>query len=547
MARVLVVIFLVLGLVVGVVVVSRGIKNRISKASNILPSIPQTCPNTSCSYNFECISGNCIQCGSQDIFPPINQSTIREYAIKRGLLVGVLYQSGKMENDGKLSILTNEYNALIGSTFRVWPEENSFDFSLLDQAIGIARQNNMRVMGVPLIFQDRTAPPWLGFYDWQNDKLDPNCGGWLTRSDRFTRLSSVMERLIQESMRHGGNDVYVWEVVNEPLRNVGDTCWGKVFGEEYVYKAFRYAQEVNGNALLMLNDGFYPGGVDKDRVDRLFGIIARVKSRGLKLDVVGSEMHLNLDKLRPTYVDEFKYLLEKANQSGLQVMVTEMDVYQGNTQGLTPAQINAKFEKQKEVYKKIVAACLEYTNCTGFYTWGMTDKYTWLKTRPESPFPDAKPLLFDENYQKKPAYYGVMEAFREDNTRSCVAEATPTPIVTPAQTVKPTPIQTSTPTPKAATPTPKLNISTPTTKAVNATPTNTNIPIASKSPTSIMPSKDISKSNDNSNMKKYVNYQYTKDTFLQYFDDVYNYLIEGVIVPIFERLGKIKLLITEAF
>jgi hypothetical protein len=30
-----------------------------------------------------------------------------------------------------------------------------------------------------------------------------------------------------------------------------------------------------------------------------------------------------------------------------------------------------------------------------------------------NPHPDAKPLLFDEEYRKKPAYFGVLQALQE--------------------------------------------------------------------------------------------------------------------------------------
>ena len=45
--------------------------------------------------------------------------------------------------------------------------------------------------------------------------------------------------------------------------------------------------------------------------------------------------------------------------------------------------------------------CLEADNCTAFIIWA-TDKYTWLHDHLNDP--EADPLIFDENYQPKPAY-----------------------------------------------------------------------------------------------------------------------------------------------
>jgi endo-1,4-beta-xylanase len=46
-------------------------------------------------------------------------------------------------------------------------------------------------------------------------------------------------------------------------------------------------------------------------------------------------------------------------------------------------------------------------------TWGIADKYSWLRTSDWKNLPNAKPVLFDESYMKKPAYYGVLQALKE--------------------------------------------------------------------------------------------------------------------------------------
>ncbi|MGH7489042.1 MAG: endo-1,4-beta-xylanase, partial [bacterium] len=48
----------------------------------------------------------------------------------------------------------------------------------------------------------------------------------------------------------------------------------------------------------------------------------------------------------------------------------------------------------------------------------LSDKDTWLASKQMNPHPDAKPDLFDERNQKKPAYYGVLEALREAATKN---------------------------------------------------------------------------------------------------------------------------------
>lgn len=64
-------------------------------------------------------------------------------------------------------------------------------------------------------------------------------------------------------------------------------------------------------------------------------------------------------------------------------------------QGLGHAQAND--------YSNVVKACLAVSRCTSSITvWGVTDKYSWRAS--------GTPLLFDGNYNKKPAYHAVLSA-----------------------------------------------------------------------------------------------------------------------------------------
>jgi endo-1,4-beta-xylanase len=68
---------------------------------------------------------------------------------------------------------------------------------------------------------------------------------------------------------------------------------------------------------------------------------------------------------------------------------------------------------QQVRFHDIVTACMSQAACTAVTFWGVTDKYSWLNsvtdlgcTGSETP----RPLLLDNNYNKKLAYTGVMNA-----------------------------------------------------------------------------------------------------------------------------------------
>ena len=56
-------------------------------------------------------------------------------------------------------------------------------------------------------------------------------------------------------------------------------------------------------------------------------------------------------------------------------------------------------------------------------TWGLTDKHTWWDNFEPQNAPH-QPLPLDRNFQKKPAYWGLHEAFDNDSdvTDSLVGE-----------------------------------------------------------------------------------------------------------------------------
>ena len=334
---------------------------------------------------------------ARDLNGSEEKETLRYYADKAGFLVGNVIQ-GRFWNRDPLfkPTLSREFNLGISIVFMRWtqPERGRFEFSSMDDDIRFAKEHNMKLLGDCLVYRPDTAATWLHLQQG-------NCGGWSAGE-----LDRILKDYIQTVVRHGADAYLVWEVVDEPTAPGYNGCWSRVLGrDEYIAKAFRYAHEANPNALLLLNDTFGQGGIDRGRAKEFFSLVRRLKSNGVPIDVVGTEMHLELRQLRPTYIEEFKDFLQQAREAGVQVYVTEMDVYQGGTDLSDP------FAKQKEVYYNVVHTCLQDSDCKAFIPFGINDHYTWLVTH--KGLTDAKPLLFDENYGKKPAYYGVLEALKE--------------------------------------------------------------------------------------------------------------------------------------
>lgn len=332
------------------------------------------------------------------------KSLLRETAETKGIMVGTLLDRSALNNAMFRTTIANEFTAGIAIVFMrdTQPQPGHFDFREMDTVIQFASENKIKLAGHALIYR-LTNPAWLNFGMF-------SCGGWSKDT-----LDQVLKKHIQTIVSYGGNHFYVWDVVNEPLTptgEIGRSCWYKVLGEDYIANAFRYAHAANPQALLRLNETFGRGGIDAQKADAFFALIHKLKSQGVPVHVAGIQMHLEAPRLRPTYLQEFRTFLTKAMEIGVQVHITEMDVYQG-VQGTFVQPL----ETQKAIYKAVLSTCLEFAHCKSFATWGLVDKFSWLKTRNKDAYPDAKPLLFDDNCSPKPAYFGVVEAIEERQDR----------------------------------------------------------------------------------------------------------------------------------
>ena len=87
---------------------------------------------------------------------------------------------------------------------------------------------------------------------------------------------------------------------------------------------------------------------------------------------------------------------------GLLVNISEMDVRVARVPGAS----SAKLEEQRRVYHDVIAACVAEPRCHAVTFWGFTDAHSWI----DQTFGPDDPLLFDESYRAKPAYYGALDA-----------------------------------------------------------------------------------------------------------------------------------------
>jgi endo-1,4-beta-xylanase len=367
--------------------------------SQILPLITALC-----LFLLFCATG----CSSQ---PVLKNAFAKDFLI--GAAVNDDVVSGK---DSKAAAIVEKHcNTITPENVMKWalihPEPNKYNFEPADRFVAFGEKNKMFIVGHTLIWQNQ-IPAWA-FKD--------DAGNLLGRDAMLARMK---DHIFTVMGRYKGR-VNGWDVVNEALNDAGPlrkSKWVETVGPDYVQKAFEYAHEADPNAELYYNDF----SLDKPaKLNACVHLVKDLKAKGLRIDGVGIQGHWALDY--PSREDLERFINAFA-ALGVKVMVTELDidVLPSATQYMG-ADINVRFELQTklnpyvdglpdEVQKKLAdryadlfAILLKHKDTVSRVTfWGVYDKTSWLNNWPIRGRTNY-PLLFDRNYQPKPAFDAVIK------------------------------------------------------------------------------------------------------------------------------------------
>ena len=124
----------------------------------------------------------------------------------------------------------------------------------------------------------------------------------------------------------------------------------------------------------------------------------RIKEAG-NIDGIGMQSHLDCrDNMQSAFpsVGMYEAAIKAYVGTGLDVQITELDV-------TVPEQNGSKyFDHQADYYKGIMDAIEKYKdNISAVIFWGVTDDNSWRAKQ--------LPLLFDGNYQAKPAFDAIVK------------------------------------------------------------------------------------------------------------------------------------------
>ena len=306
-----------------------------------------------------------------------------------------------------INIVLKDFNSVTPENSMKWmhihPEYKKFTFSNADKIVEFAQENDMYLLGHTLV--------------WHNQV--PEYVSQITDKNKFNL--HLKNHIFQVVTRYKGK-VDMWDVVNEALNDDGtlrETIFLEMLGENYIEKSFQYANEYDSNVALAYNDyNLYK----PQKRQGAIRIINSLKEKGIRIDAVGIQAHWDLHFPSIQQIEET--IIDLA-ATGVDVMITELDItvipnpyelagiareefkkFEGDKkwdpyQSGIPDNVQKKLTKR---YRDIFELFVKHHDKISRVTfWGINDKYTWRNENPIRGRSDY-PLLFDRDYNEKPAY-----------------------------------------------------------------------------------------------------------------------------------------------
>ena len=335
---------------------------------------------------------------------------LAELAAPHGILIGTEFSPDMMMDERYCGVIRHDFNLGILSVFtdaRVWLGPDEYDFSLIDQVVNDSAKYGLTLYASHLVwgsYDQGVLPDWLKQGKYSEEEL-----------------LDILHNHISTLVGRYKDKVKIWSIANEaPERDryYGADFWYDHIGSEYIEKSFQWAREADPEAILLFNAANNESPRDDEtsyNVSTLYRMVKSMKEKGIPVDAIGMQMHLFLpwsSHVMPVEED-VEATMQKFGDLGVEVMITEMDVDLHEIGGT----MEEKLQIQAQLYADMMTACIRSGVCTVFATWGVDDGTSWISS-PNSTWvyqnhtPDAAPLLFDIDYNPKPAYDAVIEILK---------------------------------------------------------------------------------------------------------------------------------------
>lgn len=332
---------------------------------------------------------------------------------KKDFLIGTALSAPQIEEKDSVAarLIPYQFNAATPENIMkaeiIHPGWDRYNFDLADKLVAYAKKNDIKVTAHTLIWHSQTPAFLRGIKSADS-----------VRQYFISHINTV-------ASRYDGK-VYSWDVVNEALNEDG-TLRNSIFlqklGDDYIVEAFRLAQKAAPHTLLYYND--YNIEQPKKRAGAI-AVIKKIQAAGVRIDGVGIQGHWHVDNVPMKEIEES---IKEFSALGIQVAFTELDLsvlpnprgrnnsadisqtsqYNEQINPYTKELPDSMQQKLAIAYGDLFNLFLKYKdNISRVTFWGVNDGQSWLNGFPVRGRTNY-PLLFDRQYQPKPAFYKVIE------------------------------------------------------------------------------------------------------------------------------------------
>ena len=330
-------------------------------------------------------------------------------AYKDYFMIGVALNQRNVTDADQQALTRQEFNSVTAENDMkpgmLHPKEGVWDFEKADKIANFCRQNGIKMRGHCLCWHSQ-------FADWI---FEDKKGRPVKKEVFYKRLREHIHTVVNRYK----DVVYAWDVVNEaisdnPRGRMVDGKWTpgspyresrhyKLCGDEFIAKAFEFAHEADPNALLFYNDY---NECDPGKRDRIYDMVKKMQDAGVPIHGIGMQGHYNVYGPSEEDVDA---AITKYKELVKHIHVTELDIRMNTEMGgqlrfsrgeakPVAGYMNTLLTDQYNRIFKIFRKHKDVIDCVTF--WNLGDRDSWLGV-------NNHPLLFDENYKPKQAYYAI--------------------------------------------------------------------------------------------------------------------------------------------
>ena len=382
-----------------------GLTRRdLLKASLAAPMAASACVDSACVDQAD---GTTLQ--GPPITPdpefPVDGPPLRVLAEAKGRRFGTAaVWSGYLQTDPRLrEVYRREAGVIVPDTELKWswtrPSAATANWWGTDQLLLFCENANIAFHGHNLA--------------WEEDNP-----AWTRSVITSANAEPFLRQHVRAVMTRYGSRMISCDVVNEPIwlghdkpGGLRNGIWLETLGEAYIDIAFDEAHRIAPNVLLVLNEAAIETTIPEDqkRREAFLKLLDRLKQRNVPVQSIGIESHLST--ISAVDDGDFTGFLKELGSRRLPVQISELDMSDSHETG----SIAERDRKVAEAYYRYLTIALRDPGVQSVKTWELWDGRTKPKGDPDK-FP--RPMPFDINLKRKPAWGAIARAFREAPTRA---------------------------------------------------------------------------------------------------------------------------------